>query len=118
MGSKAPTSPPKPAGEPEMIQLGDRVKDIITGYTGIVTGRGDFLYGCVRFIVADEKLDDKGKVHEGHWFDEGQLKIVDVGVIRRPETILRLPVPAPAQAVARTGGPRSSEASRSADPVR
>ena len=101
-----------------MIELGDRVKDIITGATGVVTGRGDFLCGCVRFMVQDETLDKDGKVRESHWFDEGQLEVVKAGVIKRPETTLPPAVPPPSKAANRTGGPRSSEATRSADPVR
>ena len=34
-----------------MAQLGDKVKDTITGFTGVVTGRSEWLFGCVRCAV-------------------------------------------------------------------
>jgi hypothetical protein len=54
------------------IKLGDRVKDSITGFKGIVTGRFEYLNGCVRLAVTPEELKD-GKPVEDMVFDEGRL---------------------------------------------
>ena len=54
------------------IALGDKVKDRITGYTGIVVARTDWLYGCTRFSVQSSELKD-GKPIEAEWFDEKAL---------------------------------------------
>jgi len=58
------------------IKLGEQVKDCITGFTGVVVARTEWLYGCVRLGVQSESLDDKGKVRDAIWFDEPQLKVI------------------------------------------
>lgn len=50
------------------IELGDKVKDKITGFTGIATGRAEYLTGCVRFMV-----ERAGKDSKAEWYDEGRL---------------------------------------------
>lgn len=42
----------------KMIILGDRVKDEITGLSGIVIAVTQWLNGCVRMQVQPEKLKD------------------------------------------------------------
>jgi hypothetical protein len=61
-----------------MIELGDRVKDKVTGLTGIVVGRTDWLHQCRQFTVQAERLQDGKPVI--HWFDEGGLVVVQAGV--------------------------------------
>lgn len=34
-----------------MIDLGSRVRDTVTGYEGVATGRGTWLTGCDRYHV-------------------------------------------------------------------
>lgn len=58
-----------------MLNLGDRVRDKITGYTGIIMARTEWLYGCNRYIVQAEALHD-GKPVEHQAFDEPQLEVV------------------------------------------
>ncbi len=55
-----------------MVRLGQKVTDNITGFSGIVTARTEFLYGCVRVCVEPEELKD-GKPIEAQWFDEQRL---------------------------------------------
>lgn len=57
------------------INLGDRVKDMVTGFTGIAIGRTEWLNGCTRITVQPEKLKD-GKIVETGCFDEPQLVVV------------------------------------------
>lgn len=92
------------------IGLGDRVKDNITGFTGIATGRIDYLYGCVRFLVTPEKIKKDEKPEDAVIFDELQLTLMKKKVVVNP---LReeLPAPNPAVAVKRhrdSGGPVKS----------
>jgi hypothetical protein len=42
------------------INLGAFVKDKITGFEGIVIGRTQWLYGCVRYTVQQRELDSNG----------------------------------------------------------
>ena len=55
-----------------MIRLGDKVRDNITGFTGVATGRTEYLYGCVRICIEPAELHD-GKPVEALWFDEQRL---------------------------------------------
>jgi hypothetical protein len=61
---------------PAAVRLGDRVKDAISGFKGIVTGRYEYLYGCVRCAVRPEELSKEGTPAESQTFDEGQLEVV------------------------------------------
>ena len=55
-----------------MIKLGDKVKDSITGFTGIVTGISSYLNGCVSILVCSNKLGSEGK-EVNEWFDEQRV---------------------------------------------
>lgn len=56
------------------IDLGDQVRDRVTGYQGIVTGVHEYLQGCRRMTV-QPPIDDQGKMREAYFFDEPQLDI-------------------------------------------
>ncbi len=62
------------------VELGDLVKDKITGLQGLVTGRTDWLYGCVRFVIQPTALKD-GAVQDASTFDEPQLIILKKGFL-------------------------------------
>ena len=62
-----------------MIDVGDSVKDTITGLTGIAVCRSVWLYGCIRVGVQPREAND-GKVPEIVYVDEPQLKVVKRGV--------------------------------------
>lgn len=59
-----------------MINLGDRVKDKLTEYTGIVVGVTDWIAGCRRIGVKSQALKD-GAPMEAEWFDEPQLDVIE-----------------------------------------
>jgi len=56
------------------IKLGKKVKDSITGFTGIATAITEHLYGCIRVCVESKTLKEKDS-HESIelWFDEQRL---------------------------------------------
>jgi hypothetical protein len=54
-------------------ELGTRVKSKPQGFTGIITCRYDYLYGCKRYEVTPEKLDKDGKLRDAYVFDEDAL---------------------------------------------
>ena len=88
-----------------MIKLGNKVKDSITGFTGIAIGRTEWMYGCARVGVRSTELTD-GKPVDDQWFDEQQLSVVEA----------TLPQVSP-KSSATTGGPREASP-RAKDPVR
>lgn len=66
-----------------MINLGDKVMDVITGFTGVATARIEYINGCVRYEVQPDKLKD-GKPIEAIWVDSQQLKIVQNNFFLKP----------------------------------
>jgi len=59
-----------------MVKLGSKVRDMISGYTGVATGRSDFLFGCAQIAIAPNKLDKEGKVMDVLWFDEQRVEVL------------------------------------------
>lgn len=100
-----------------MIQLGDRVRDRLTGFEGIVIAVTEWLYNCRRITVQPTDLDKDGAVAKTESFDEDQLEVIQAGAFvakvparaAAPETVATAPD--------KTGGPRDTP-SRRADPQR
>jgi hypothetical protein len=61
------------------VKVGDRVKDRISGFSGIVTSITDYVAGCRRVGVSPEKLHN-GEVIERGIFDEPNLQILEKAV--------------------------------------
>mgnify|MGYP001579718932 CR=1 FL=1 len=57
-----------------MIKLGSKVKDKITGFTGVATQRIQYLYGCERYGV-EAKTGKDGKA-PFEYFDAQRLEYV------------------------------------------
>jgi len=57
-----------------LINLGNKVKDNITGFSGVVVARAEYLNGCISIQVQSAKLKD-GVPIEAEWFDEQRLEI-------------------------------------------
>jgi hypothetical protein len=66
----------------QTVELGDRVKDRVTGFTGIVVVRSVWLNGCVRLGVQAEKHKDDGTNPDPIHFDEAQAEVVDKGAVK------------------------------------
>ena len=81
----------------ERINLGDKVKDLVTGFSGIATGRTTFLNGCDRICITPP-VDKDGKPGESAWFDEPQVERVKANVVK--------------QGLRNTGGPMTSVPTR------
>ncbi|OJY68677.1 MAG: hypothetical protein BGP16_05425 [Sphingobium sp. 66-54] len=62
------------------INLGDRVRDKITGVEGIVIGITDWLTACRHIGVKREGVDKDGKPWEMMWFDEPNVTVIQPGV--------------------------------------
>lgn len=63
------------------VKLGQKVRDIITGFEGTATGRTEYLTGCVQISIVPP-VDKDGKVQEGHWFDEDRLQIIEAKPVK------------------------------------
>jgi len=58
------------------IKLGSTVHDIITGFTGVVTGRVEYISRCNRILV-DPKCKADGDLVAAQWFDEQRVWVDD-----------------------------------------
>lgn len=63
-----------------MIKLGMKVRDVITGFEGIVYGRIEYLTGCTQMNVVPP-VDKDGKRREAEWFDESRLEVLDEPIV-------------------------------------
>ncbi len=59
-----------------MVKLGNKARDTMTGFEGIVVAITKWLYGCNRICVEPTKLDKDGNPSEGRWFDEQRIEVV------------------------------------------
>lgn len=86
-------------GETQLIRLGQKVKDSITGLEGIVIARTEWLHGCVRITIQPQEVKD-GKPVDSYNFDEPQAIVLE-NTVRGPvaaaggdrPTITRAPDP-------------------------
>lgn len=64
-----------------MVNLGDEVKDKVSGFQGIAVAKHEYLNGCARFsvqppVAADQRLPDSAT------FDAPQLEVVTAGAVQ------------------------------------
>lgn len=79
-----------------MIELGDKVKDPVTGFIGIAVAKTTWLHGCNRISVQPQDLNKDGAPRDAQVFDEMQLTIIKKAVIKSTN----------AYSEPKTGGPR------------
>ena len=63
------------------IELGRKVKDKITGFSGIVTGLCQYISGCNQALVAPTVGKD-GVAKDSSWFDEQRLEYVGTTTLK------------------------------------
>lgn len=86
----------------EAPQLGDRVRDPITGFTGIATSIATWLHGCIRVGVSPEKAPGD-KPPSDRFFDQSQLVVVKKRV--HAPMVLAVTEAPPPETRRSTGGP-------------
>jgi hypothetical protein len=64
----------------QMIKLGQKYKDKITGFEGIATGFVKYISGCNQALLAPQVGSD-GALRESQWFDEQRLDATGSDVI-------------------------------------
>jgi len=57
------------------VELGDKVKDSVSGFEGVAVARHTYLQGCNRISV-QPVIDKEGKLLESQAFDEPQLIVL------------------------------------------
>lgn len=69
------------------IKLGWKVKDVVTGFTGIAICRTKFLTGCVQIGILPQS-EDPTKYPDSNHIDESRLIKIDDGVLEYTQTIV------------------------------
>jgi len=59
----------------DKFELGDTLKDVVTGYKGIAMVRAEYFTGCVHYGLCPKNLKD-GKIDEWEWIDQTRLVLV------------------------------------------
>lgn len=72
--------------------LFDKLRDLVTGYEGIVLGITQYDTGCIHYGLCADSLNDKGEIKDWHWFDTSRLERIK-------------PAAHKAKSAKRTGGP-------------
>lgn len=65
-----------------MVLLGDEVKDMVSGFTGIAVCRHTYLQGCDRISV-QRSVGKDGSLKESMAFDEPQLVVLKAQKVER-----------------------------------
>lgn len=65
------------------FDVGQEVKDKVSGYQGIIMGRSQYLTGCNRYSIQNRKLTKEGKPADWQTFDEDVLIFVGPGVCKK-----------------------------------
>ncbi|MDR1347825.1 MAG: hypothetical protein LBJ63_05255 [Prevotellaceae bacterium] len=60
------------------IKLGQKVRDMVTGFEGIAIARIEYLNGCIQYCVKPQS--QKGEMPESEYIDHQQLEVVGDGV--------------------------------------
>lgn len=64
------------------IKLGQRVRDRLTHFEGLATGRAEYLTGCATILVQPRcKQGEPMEWVESRWIDEPRLEITDGNVL-------------------------------------
>ncbi len=71
--------------------LGFKVRDAVTGFTGVVSSISFDLYGCVQAIVTPTQKD--GKCEDSKWFDTKRLKPISSKPVMEVPTFDVVPGP-------------------------
>ncbi len=82
------------------IKLGMKVKDTVSGLTGIAVCKTEWLNGCIRYGI-QPPVDKDGKVPDNYYADSEQIEIIEDGVTIEPK---------------KTGGPQSGTPQRQSNP--
>lgn len=78
-----------------MLKNGDKARDIITGFEGVVTGYCTYLTGCEQVLLNPQTLKEDGKMLESVWLDIDRCELIEEGAVKIKVTAPGGDVPAP-----------------------
>lgn len=69
--------------------LGHRVRDVITGFEGVVESVGFDLYGCVQVVIRPV-ISDKGEMQDGRWLDLKRVEQISTAPVMAVPAFVKL----------------------------
>lgn len=66
------------------IELGNKVKCMVTGFTGIAVSKVYYINGCIQYGVKGNVKKD-GDMPSTEYIDEQQIEVVDIGIAIEPK---------------------------------
>jgi len=61
-------------------KFGKLGKDRVTGFTGIIVAKVEYLYGCNQYALRPPVDPDKMELKDAQYFDEGRIEIIGQGI--------------------------------------
>ena len=61
------------------IKLGSKVECVVTGFKGIITGKCEYINGCIQYLISP-KVKKSNERNKSVWIDAEQLKVIKGGV--------------------------------------
>ena len=55
------------------FKLGEKVKDALDGYSGIITCQCRNLTGCMQYVVLNQTPNQNKEINARYWVDEAHL---------------------------------------------
>jgi hypothetical protein len=77
-----------------MVQLGDEVKDTVTGFKGTAVAITEWLHGCRRVLI-QPVVDKDGKHVDSYQVDEPQVQVLTPKAVERGSNDTGGPAPKP-----------------------
>jgi hypothetical protein len=83
-------------------EIGLLAKDKLTGFTGIITYRAQYLTGCNNYGLQPQELGDKGEIKDNAQFDETRIEIIGDGISLKEKEVKEIK----AESAKNPGGPQ------------
>jgi len=55
---------------------GDILRDIVSGYTGVVMVQAYYSTGCKHYGIQSQELNSTGEPRDWHWLDESRVELI------------------------------------------
>lgn len=76
------------------FDLGQELKDQVTGYQGVCMVRAEYFTGCRHYGVLSHELNKDGEERAWNWLDESRWEAVDIhATLNTPATATSGPYP-------------------------
>lgn len=76
-----------------MPNIGDKVKNRVSGFEGVITGRAEYLNGCRQYLISPP-VDEKDGYRDAVWCDEQTLDVTETGLFVDPFSATSAPATA------------------------